>query len=200
MNEPPRAGQPARPADAECNDLVMSDQPESFDEMIARLMQEFGKSVERLSNFDIQSFASSIGLDPEMAKQWVEEANAWVRSQTEPFAQQHDDEPAYQDPPAPRDRHEAKPSGHDPLRGAGPHPLDMPTDEQGLALAALVSGRWTVEPGTEALAARGEGPGPTDSLGLVRELRARDWMATDGSVTDVGRHALQRWLAAAAAR
>ncbi len=76
----------------------------------------------------------------------------------------------------------------------------MPTDDQGLALAALDSARWSVEPGTEALAARGEGPGPSDALGLVRELRSRDWLDDDGEITLVGRHALSRWLDAAKPR
>ena len=70
----------------------------------------------------------------------------------------------------------------------------MPTAEQGRALAALDSGRWSVEPGTSALASHGDGPGPSDALGLVRELRVRDWIDAEGEVTLVGRHALQRWL------
>ena len=82
-------------------------------------------------------------------------------------------------------------SWDDPLRGAGPDPLDIPTDEQGRALAALDSGRWTVEPGTSALSSHGDGPAPSDALGLVRELRVRDWIDADGEVTLVGRHALQ---------
>ena len=86
----------------------------------------------------------------------------------------------------------------DPLGTAGPHPLDQPTDEQGLALAALDSGRWIIEPGTDALAAKGEGPGPSDALGIVRELRVRDWIAADGELTLTGQRALSRWLEAAA--
>ncbi len=82
----------------------------------------------------------------------------------------------------------------DPLRGAGPNPLDIPTGEQGEALAALDSGRWMLEPGTEALTAGGEGPGPSDALGLVRELRVRDWITADGKLTLAGRRALSRWL------
>src|SRR4051794_39638173 len=82
----------------------------------------------------------------------------------------------------------------DPLRGAGPDPLDMPTDDQGRALAALDSGRWSVEPGTSMLTSHGDGPGPRDALGLVRELRVRDWIDIDGEVTLVGRAALRRWL------
>jgi hypothetical protein len=63
-------------------------------------------------------------------------------------------------------------------------------------LAALDSGRWTVEPGTEALASSGEGVGPSDALGLVRELRVRDWITADGKLTLAGRRALSRWLEA----
>jgi hypothetical protein len=73
----------------------------------------------------------------------------------------------------------------------------VPTEEQGLALAALDSGRWIVEPGADALAGKGEGPGPSDALGIVRELRVRDWITTDGKLTLAGRHALSRWLDAA---
>ena len=82
----------------------------------------------------------------------------------------------------------------DPLGSAAPHPLDQPTDEQGLALAALDSGRWIIEPGADTLAAKGEGPGPSDALGIVRELRVRDWIAADGKLTATGRRALGRWL------
>ena len=70
----------------------------------------------------------------------------------------------------------------------------MPTDDQGRALAALDSGRWTVEPGTSALSSSGDGPGPSDALGLVLELRVRDWIDADGEVTLAGHAALQRWL------
>jgi hypothetical protein len=54
-----------------------------------------------------------------------------------------------------------------------------------------------VEPGADALAGKGEGPGPRDALGIVRELRVRDWITTDGKLTLAGRHALSRWLDAA---
>ena len=84
-----------------------------------------------------------------------------------------------------------------PLGDAGPHPLDPPTAEQRAALAALDSGRWAIEPGTSALAVHGDGPGPRDALGLVRELRVRDWIDGDGRLTLAGRHALSRWLDAA---
>jgi hypothetical protein len=83
------------------------------------------------------------------------------------------------------------------LTHAGPHPLDLPTADQGLALAALDSGRWRIEPGTSALSVVGDGPGPRDALGLVRELRVRDWLSGNGEITLAGRNALKRWLDAA---
>ncbi len=81
-----------------------------------------------------------------------------------------------------------------PFGSAQPHPLDLPTEEQGLALAALESGRWTLEPGTDALGMAAEGPAPRDALGLVRELRVRDWITAEGALTVAGRSALGRWL------
>ncbi len=51
-----------------------------------------------------------------------------------------------------------------------------------------------MEPATQRLTARGDGPAPSDALGLVRELRARDWIAADGEITLAGRSALARWL------
>jgi hypothetical protein len=62
-----------------------------------------------------------------------------------------------------------------------------------LALSALDSGRWTVRPGSNQLAGTGEGPAPPDVADLVGELRARDWITADGTLTLVGRHALARW-------
>jgi hypothetical protein len=91
------------------------------------------------------------------------------------------------------------PDGERSSRG-GPHPLDLPTDDQGAALAALDSGRWTVEPGSHVLVAHDGGPAPDDAQGLVEELRARDWIAATGEVTMSGRHALRRWLDAAGPR
>jgi hypothetical protein len=159
---------------------------ESFEEMLRSVAGELGRSIEHyVDNLDVGDVADSIGVDPAVAREWVETASGWLRAQTESAGEEL--------------AHRAGGSKGvvarvDPLGGAGPHPLDLPTDEQGLALAALDSGRWTVEPGTEALTAKGDGPGPSDALGLVRELRVRDWIAVDGELTLVGRHALGRWL------
>jgi hypothetical protein len=148
----------------------MSD--DSFEDSLRAMAQSIGDSLRRLAgqDFDFDEVVRATGLDPEEAKRW---ASQWLH--------------AHRGAPA-------GPSEDDPLGGAGPHPLDLPTEEQGMALAALESGRWTVEPGTSMLVAHGEGPAPRDALGLVRELRVRDWLDGEGALTLAGRRALARWL------
>jgi hypothetical protein len=189
---------------------MSEDEPsgESFEETLRAIARELGRSVERaVDNIDVDEFAQMLGLDAGAAREWVESAGSWLRSQADridedlPFRM--DDLP-FRMPPKRREPagNDPFPSEHplrsdDPLRSAAPHPLDLPTDEQGIALAALESRRWMVEPGTDALTTRGGGPGPSDALGIVRELRVRDWLGADGEITLVGRRALSRWLEAA---
>ena len=154
----------------------MSD--ESFEESLRNLARGF---TDRIARGDFDYYVRATGMDPDEAKRWAEEAGDWMQAQTGRFTGS-----APSGPSAPAE---------DPLGGAGPHPLDMPTEEQGIALAALESGRWTVEPGTSMLVSHGEGPAPKDALGLVRELRVRDWLGADGKLTLAGRRALSRWLA-----
>jgi hypothetical protein len=165
---------------------------ENFEETVREIAREVSRSVERaMESVDVDGIAGMFGVDPERAREWVDGAGGWLRGQVENIGEDAASHAAHHDQPAaPSEQTIAD----DPLRSAGPHPLDVPSEEQGRALAALDSGRWTVEPGTHALAAQGEGPGPSDALGLVRELRARDWITADGTVTVVGRHALKRWL------
>jgi hypothetical protein len=159
---------------------------ESFEETLRSIARELGSSVERaIDNVDLSEFADAIGVDPAVAREWAESAGAWLRAHAESVGNEVTLRIA-----GPRQTA----GSEDPLRRAASHPLDLPTEEQGVALAALDSGRWTVEPGTDALAAKGAGPGPSDALGIVRELRVRDWIAADGEITLVGRHALSRWL------
>jgi hypothetical protein len=173
---------------------------ESFEEQLRAIARELGRSVERaVDNIDVDDFAQMFGVDAGAAREWVESAGSWLRSQAERL----DDEFPFTMPnmPDPRrwpagERAARSVGSDDPLMSAAPHPLDMPTDEQGIALAALESGRWMVEPGTDALTARGDGPGPSDALGIVRELRVRDWLSANGDITLVGRRALNRWLEA----
>ncbi len=173
----------------------------SFEDTLREIARELGRSVERaVDNIDVDEFAQMFGVDASAAREWVESAGSWLRSQ----AERVDEDLPFRMPSQRRepDREKPVPSdsplrSDDPLRSAGPHPLDLPTDEQGIALAALESRRWMVEPGTDALTARGGGPGPSDALGIVRELRVRDWLGADGEITLVGRRALSRWLEAA---
>jgi hypothetical protein len=168
----------------------MSDdeRPRTFEDAARDIADEVRRSIERASQADPDEILRATGVDPDRVREWVDTAGEWLRSQIEGAGGGRD----------PR-RGPATPSGEDLLRDAEPHPLDVPTPQQGIALAALDSGRWTLEPGTTALSVRGGGPGPRDALGLVRELRERDWIDADGGVTLVGRHALGRWLAAAEA-
>ena len=169
---------------------------DNFEEMLREFAQEVSRSAERMSQLDVDEIAERIGVDPVRARQWVESAGGWLRAQAGSFGGEPSSEPESfsGDVEFPAARTPSSPFEEDPLSSAGPHPLDLPTEEQGLALAALDSGRWTIEPGSSTLAAHGEGPGPRDALGLVRELSARDWIAADGKITVVGRHALSRWL------
>jgi hypothetical protein len=160
----------------------------SFEDVARALADEVSRAIERLSEIDIDEIARAAGAEGERARRWIDDLGRWLREQGE----------GWEHGPAPADRSaRGRPTAEDPLRHAGPHPLDLPTADQGLALAALDSGRWRVEPGTSALAVHGEGAGPSDALGLVREMRVRDWMTADGEITLAGRNALRRWLDAA---
>jgi hypothetical protein len=162
---------------------------ESFEDALRSIASELGRYIERsIDSVDVDELAGSFGVDATSAREWVESAGAWLSSHTENLGEQLARRAAGPERPTTR---------VDPLHTARPHPLDVPTDEQGLALAALDSGRWTVEPGADTLASKGEGPGPSDALGIVRELRVRDWITAEGKLTLAGRHALSRWLDAA---
>ena len=152
---------------------------DSFEETLRAMAQNISESLQRVTRGDLDDIVRATGLDPDDARRWAQEAGDWMSAQA---AQFQSGAPAGPSRPA---------APEDPLR---PHPLDDPTEEQGLALAALESGRWTIEPGTSMLVAHGDGPAPKNALGLVRELRVRDWIDADGAVTVVGRRALERWL------
>jgi hypothetical protein len=183
---------------------------ESFEETLRAIAEELGRKLESsIDNFDSDKIAESFGVDPTVAREWVDNTSGWLRGFADNIGGEvarRVGEQAAREQNA-REQGAREQGAHERGRvaaeaelfgGATPHPLDLPTDDQALALAALDSGRWTVEPGTDALAARGDGPGPSDALGIVRELRVRDWIAADGELTLVGRDALSRWLEARA--
>jgi hypothetical protein len=163
------------------------DKPKSFEEALRAIADEVTRGLERVQNGDLEDLAREFGIDPDRARSFFDEAGSWLRTQTDAF-----NKPA--PAPAPSESKPADTPWTTFPAGAGPDPLDTPTEDQGRALAALDSGRWTIEPGTSVLSASGDGPGPSDALGLVRELRVRDWIDSDGEVTMTGHAALQRWL------
>jgi hypothetical protein len=177
---------------------MWSDDPnrENLGDVFRSIAREVGESIERLAaQADVDDFAGYVGVDPERAREWMESTAGWLGSQLEHFGEEMASRA--EQPQESRDR-ERPASDDDPLRGAAPHPLDLPTEEQGLALAALESGRWTVEPGSNRLAGDIDSGPRGDALGIVRELRARDWITTDGRLTLPGQRALGRWLDASA--
>ena len=150
---------------------VPDDEPDgrSFEDVARALADEVNQAVERLSAIDLDDIARAANEEAERARRWIEDL---ARS----LAQTGDAARSPEDPP---------------VHHAGPHPRAMPTTEQGVALAALESGRWRIESGTFTVH---DGPGPSEPLGLLRELRVSDWVTADGELTLTGRKALARWL------
>ena len=167
------------------------DKPRSFEEALRAIADEVVRGIEKVQQGDLDDIARTYGVDAERAKRFMDGAGEWLRAQADAFNAAAPFPTGGESVSRPAS---SPPSWDDPLSYAGPDPLDTPSEDQGRALAALDSGRWTVEPGTSALSAHGDGPGPSDALGLVRELRVRDWIDAEGEVTLVGHAALQRWL------
>jgi hypothetical protein len=162
---------------------------DSFEEAVRSLVGEVSRSLGRVAQADLDEVGDAIGVDLVRAKALAESAVGWLRAYAEG--------PGEDGPFWGGGRRDAAVRENPPPSG-GPHPLDLPTDEQGMALAAVDSGRWTVEPGSDEVAADGERAGSSDGSGLVDELRARDWITARGEITQAGRHALSRWLDASA--
>jgi len=150
---------------------VPDDEPDgrSFEDVARALADELNRAVERGSAIDLDEIARAANEEAERARRWIEDL-ARSLAQTGDAAPSPDDAPSHH---------------------AAPHPLAMPTTEQGIALAALESGRWRIESGTFTV---NDGPGPSDPLGLLRQLRVCDWVTADGELTLTGRNALARWL------
>lgn len=173
---------------------------DSFEDRLREMADQISRSVQRMSEeLDLEELAERYGVDAERARTFADVAGQWLSdrlSNGEPmFGQGRRDDPdtAARGDSADFDVQVGQPAGDGQRSKPGPHPLDLPIGEQGLALSALDSGRWTVRPGSNQLAGTEEGPPPTGAPDLVSELRARDWITADGALTLVGRHALARW-------
>ncbi len=158
---------------------------DSFEERLRAIAEEISHSLERaVEQLDLDEIADRIGISGDRVREFADLAGQWLSDQIGSSG-------AEWSPPAAAEDHGSAQGGS---RTPGPHPLDLPNDQQGLALSALDSGRWKVDPGTDELIPVGDGPSPSQPVGLVSELRARDWIAPSGEVTMVGRDALRRWL------
>ena len=174
---------------------------DSFEERLRAIADEISRSVQRISELDLEELSHRYGVDADRARDFADAASQWLNdhlSAGDPLfghVRHSDDDSAERPLGADLDQKGPPEAGQtEPGRGPGPHPLDLPTDQQGVALSALDSGRGTVRPGSNQLA--GAGPAPSDVVG---ELRARDWITADGTLTLVGRHALGRWCRTAEA-
>jgi hypothetical protein len=164
---------------------MSEDNNEGFESGLRWIAQQVERSVEHLEEMDLDQIARAAGVDVDRAREFLDGAGQWLNSHAESLVNEAGSRFGGFGEVVRR---------QDVERREGPHPLDLPTAEQGLALSALDSGRWTVKPGSHLLVAHGEGPTPDDALGLVGELRARDWINADGEVTLVGSNALRRWM------
>ena len=157
---------------------------ESFEKKVRAIATDLSRSVERaVKSIDLDEIARQIEMGGERFRELADSTGRWITDRLS--------DPEAHDAATARDLEPGTAASTGP--GPGPHPLDVPSDEQGRALSALDSGRWRVEPGTDVLVAEGDQASPTDPGGLVGELRARDWIAANGEVTLLGREALKRW-------
>ena len=135
------------------------DEPDgrSLEDVARALADEVNRAVERLSAIDLDGIARAANEEAERARRWIEDL-------ARALAQTGDAARSPEDPPVP---------------DAGPPPRAMPTTEHGVALAALESGRWRIESGAFTVH---DGPGPSEPLGLLRELRVSDWSPPTASL------------------
>ena len=175
------------------------DKPKSFEEALREIADEVQRGIARFQTGDFEDVARTYGVDADRAKRFVDSAGDWLRAQMEnlpdmPFppagpagAGADVGFAAGLVEPSPKlgrraERRRPGPAGHADGR-AGPR-----AGRAGLRPLERSS------PARRMLTTHGEGPGPSDALGLVRELRVRDWIDANGDVTLVGGAALARWL------
>lgn len=169
-----------------------------FEARLRALAQQLSRSI---SEVDLNEVADRLGVDADRVRGAAGAVEDWLNDRAdpgEPLFSSGPGAPHEYDPPAPFGATERAAS---PRRPAGPHPLDLPSDAQGRTLSALDSGRWTVRPGSGQVSNSepAVGPPPPDHADLAGELRARDWIAADGTLTLAGRQALERWCRTAGA-
>ena len=106
---------------------------DSFEDRLRAIADQIARS---LSENDIDDLAQRFGVDAERARGFASNVERWLGAGLLDRASWTGDRPEYAGPRPP-----AAATG---TFGRGPHPLDLPTPEQGIALSALDSGRFTV--------------------------------------------------------
>lgn len=154
---------------------------DSFEDRLKAIANQVLRS---LSGTDIDDVAARFGVDADQARGVASSVEQWLNDRLS-------DIPQAGGPP--NGAGSSWPASSTTSFGAGPHPLDLPTSEQGVVLSALDSGRFAVRPGSSVLTATGADLPLGEASDLVNDLRARDWITADGTVTLVGRQALLRW-------
>ena len=149
-------------------------------------MREVSGSIEWAVQADLDEVAAALGVDLARARELAESAVEWLRAQAEGLG---DDGTSWSG------ARRGGPVGQDPSSRPGPHPLGLPTAEQGRALAAVDSGRWKVEPRQRrALKLTTKRPGQVRPPGSSMSCALRNWITANCQLTLAGRHALSRWL------
>jgi hypothetical protein len=199
----------ADPSARACDDAEMSSDGADNGDRDAALrwiIEQMTRSVEDLERLDLDMLARVTGLDPDRAREYLERVEEWLRSRAEDGPGDGLRQLGALIGPELLSRFTrfAGASGANPAgfpgaadrAGGAPHPLDVPTLAQGRALSAIDSGRWSVPPGSHTFIAHDGSEVADGASELIGELRARDWINATGTLTQVGQHALARWIAA----
>ena len=120
------------------------------DSFEARLRAIADQIVKSLSDNDIDDVAQRFGVDLDRARGLASGVEGWLNDH---LGEQAPRPGTWSTGPG-----TTRPAASTTTFGAAPHPLDLPTPEQGVALSALDSGRFTVRPGSSVLAATGADP------------------------------------------
>ena len=89
----------------------------SFEDVARVLADELSRAVERLSEIDVDEIARSASVEAERARRWFDDVGRWLREQGDAIG----NAPFVSGQPT---------TSEDPLRSAGPHPLDPRRDKR----------------------------------------------------------------------
>jgi len=173
----------------------MSDH-ESFEDWLRAIADEISRSVQRMSEFDVEDLSHRYGVDADRARAFADAAGRWLNdrfSASDPqfgHIEHPDDDSAARPPGADLDLEGRPEAKQTQPPGPGPHPLDLATDQQGISLSALDSGRWTVRPGSNQLA--GTGTGMERDYDYTTAIWAEDMLDPQAIGKSAGERAVKR--------